>query len=78
MKAWLSGPFAQRAWQIVGSVNLRVKVLGMVLGMVLLLGLAVTFQVRAALGAELEEQLKEQGVSITRDLGARATDLILN
>jgi len=77
MKAWLSGPFAQRAWQIVGSVNLRVKVLGMVLGMVLLLGLAVTFQVRAALGAELEEQLKEQGVSITRDLGARATDLIL-
>lgn len=67
----------QHAWQFVGSVNLRVKVLGIVLGMVVLLGLAVTYQVRVALSEELEEQLKDQGVSITRDLAARATDLIL-
>lgn len=67
----------QNAWQFVGSVNLRVKVLGIVLGMVVLLGLAVTYQVRVALSEELEEQLKDQGVSITRDLAARATDLIL-
>lgn len=67
----------QYAWQFVGSVNLRVKVLGIVLGMVVLLGLAVTYQVRVALSEELEEQLKDQGVSITRDLAARATDLIL-
>lgn len=67
----------QRLWTIFGSVNIRAKVLGMVLGMVLLLGLTVTYQVRVTLADVLEEQLREQGISTTRDLAARATDLIL-
>jgi signal transduction histidine kinase len=67
----------QRFWSIAGAVNLRIKVLGIVLGLVLLLGLTVTLQVRAALTQSFDSKLQEQGVSVTRDLAARATDLIL-
>jgi len=74
-------PFAQycfqRFWAFAGAVSIRAKILGIVLGLVLLLGLGVTVQVRAILSQAMERQLEEQGSSVTHDLAARATDLIL-
>jgi sensor histidine kinase regulating citrate/malate metabolism len=67
----------QRFWSVAGAVNIRTKVLGIVLGLVLLLGFTVTLQVRSALTRSFDEQLQDRGVSVTRDLAARATDLIL-
>lgn len=67
----------QRLWMILGAVNIRVKILGIVLGLVFLLGFTVTVQVRQLLATSMYIQLEEQAVSITRDLAARATDPIL-
>ena len=64
-------------WSVAGAVSVRTKILGIVLGLVLLLGLGVTLQVRAALSQTLQAQLQEQAVSVTRDVAARATDMIL-
>ena len=66
-----------RFWAIAGAVNIRAKILGIVLGIVLLLGIGITLQVRTALSATLTTQLQEQSVSVTRDLAARTTDLVL-
>ncbi|OGO45682.1 MAG: ATPase [Chloroflexi bacterium RBG_16_63_12] len=66
-----------RAWAVAGGVSVRTKILGIVLGLVLLLGLGVTAQVRATLTRTMDAQLQEQAVSVSRDLAARATDLIL-
>lgn len=68
---------ANRLWDVAGAVSIRTKILGIVLGLVLLLGLGVTVQVRALLISTLQARLQEQSVSITRDVAARATDLIL-
>ena len=73
----LHAPLVQRIWVIAGSVSIRNKVLGITLGVVLLLGLGVTLQVRAVFRDRLKTQLQERGISITRDLAARSTDLIL-
>ncbi|MBI3242128.1 MAG: HAMP domain-containing protein, partial [Chloroflexi bacterium] len=74
-------PFLQhwfeRFWSVAGAVSVRTKILGIVLGLVLLLGLGVTAQVRATLLRAMDEQLQDQAISVTRDLAARATDLIL-
>ena len=64
-------------WAIAGAVHVRTKIMGIVLAMVLLLGLGITLQVRAALAETMTTQLQEQSVSVSRDLAARATDLIL-
>lgn len=77
MKRLMDTALFRRFWAIAGAVNIRTKVLGIVLGLVLLLGLTVTLQVRIALTRSFDTQLQEQGVSVTRDLAARATDLIL-
>ena len=77
MKNILRSRLFQWFWSIAGAVSLRIKVLGIVLGLVLLLGLTVTVQVRAALTKSFDARLQEQGVSVARDLAARATDLIL-
>ncbi len=66
-----------RFWAIAGKVSIRTKILGIVLGMVVLLGVTATLQVRAIFIRTLETRLEEQSISITRDLAARATDLIL-
>ncbi|MBI3763292.1 MAG: HAMP domain-containing protein [Chloroflexi bacterium] len=71
------GKLFDRFWALVGGVSVRTKILGIVLGLVLVLGLGVTVQVRAALTRTLTLQLLEQSASVTRDLAARATDLIL-
>lgn len=64
-------------WAVAGAVPVTLKIMGMVLGLVFLLGLGITFQVRATLVDTLDRQLQEQSVSVTRDLAARSTDLIL-
>lgn len=66
-----------RFWTVAGAVNVRIKILGIVLGLVILLGLVVTFQVRQLLSQAMYAQLSVQAIAITRDLAARATDLIL-
>jgi len=74
-------PWAEKAlqhlWTILGSVNIRVKILGIVLGLVFLLGFTVTAQVRQLLAQSMYMQLQKQAVSITRDLAARSVDPIL-
>lgn len=69
--------FFLRLWAIAGAVSVRTKILGIVLGLVLILWLGITLQVRSALSQSMNHNLQEQSVSITRDLAARATDLIL-
>src|SRR5512145_256797 len=70
-------PWFDRFWAIAGAVSIRTKIMGMVLGLVALLGITATLQVRAMFTQTLEARLEEQSVSITRDLAARSTDLIL-
>ncbi len=65
LRRWLLGP------------SVRVKMMGIVLGLVLLLGLGIVREVRSSMTAALIAQLDERGVSITRDISAHATDLIL-
>lgn len=67
----------RRFWAIAGAVSVRTKILGIVLGLVIILGIGVTLQVRLVLTRTLSEQLREQSVSIARDVAARSTDLIL-
>lgn len=64
-------------WDIAGSVNIRTKIMGIVLGGAILLSSVLTLQVHRSLTKVLEEEQRSQGVSIGRDLAARATDLIL-
>lgn len=64
-------------WSVAGAVSVRTKILGMALGLVLLLGLGVTLQVRATLAFVMAENLREQSVSIARDVAARSADPIL-
>jgi sensor histidine kinase regulating citrate/malate metabolism len=66
-----------RAWEIIGSVNVRVKIMGIVIGGTLLLSVALAIQIRASVTRLMEQQLENQGISIARDLAARATDDIL-
>ncbi|MDP3046812.1 MAG: GAF domain-containing protein [Chloroflexota bacterium] len=67
----------KRIWELIGSVSVRTKIMGIVLGLVALLGLGTTFWVRYTLEDALRNQLELRGISVTRDLAARATDLVL-
>lgn len=69
--------WAERLWSVVGAVGIRAKILGIVLGLVALMGVTATFEVRQILAGTLDTQLHERSVSVTRDLAARATDLVL-
>ncbi len=69
--------WGKRLWKIIGAVNIRIKIMGIVLGLVVLMGVTVTLQVRANLTRTLDQLLQEQSISIGRDLAARSTDLIL-
>lgn len=70
-------PMLQRFWDVAGAVSIRTKIMGIVLALVLLLGAGVTVQVRMALLRVLTQQLREQSVSLARDLAARSTDPLL-
>jgi signal transduction histidine kinase len=67
----------QKFWDVAGAVSIRTKIMGIVLALVLLLGAGVTVQVRMALLRVLTQQLREQSVSLARDLAARSTDPLL-
>ncbi len=67
----------RRSFELVTTVSVGFKVLGMATGIVLLLGLAVILQVRARLQAELSASLEARGIAIARDLAARSADPIL-
>lgn len=69
--------WAERLWACVGAVGIRAKILGIVLGLVALMGATATLEVRQILTQTLDAQLHERSVSVTRDLAARATDLVL-
>jgi len=69
--------FVSAFWRWAGAVSVRTKILGMILALVLLPGIIVTLQVRKGLNSAFTEQLREQSVSIARDVAARSTDLIL-
>lgn len=69
--------WGRRLWRVIGAVNVRIKIMGIVVGLVILMGVTVTLQVRANLIRALDELLQEQSISIGRDLAARSTDLIL-
>jgi len=77
MKKTFGQKLLWRAWEIIGAVNVRVKIMGIVIGGTLLLSAALALQMRASVTRLMETQVQEQGVSIGRDLSARATDLIL-
>lgn len=66
-----------RFWDLVGGVSVRTKIFGIVLGSTTLLSLVFTWQVHQTMRQTLELKTKEVGISIARDLAARATDLIL-
>jgi signal transduction histidine kinase len=61
--------FLNRLWQTLGSVSVRVKVLGIVLGMVTLLGFFVTIQMRQLWSRTLREALVQQGSALTERVG---------
>ncbi|HBA92817.1 MAG TPA: ATPase [Anaerolineaceae bacterium] len=66
-----------RFWEIAGAVSIRTKILGLALGLVLLVGIGNTLQTRMVLTRNMEAQLRDQSVSVARDLAARAVDPIL-
>ena len=66
-----------RVWDILSSVSIRTKILGIVLLMVIAPGSVVTFRVRITLIEVFRHQLQQQGVAIARDVAARSVDLVL-
>ena len=69
--------FFELVWAVAGSVSVRGKILGIIVGLVLLLGVGITLQVRLIVSQAFTAQLQEQGMSVTSDLAARSTDLVL-
>lgn len=69
--------FFDRFWAIAGSVSIRTKLLGLALGLVLLVGFGNILQARSVLSKNMEAQLRDQSVSVARDLAARSADPIL-
>jgi len=68
---------AEKLWNLVGSVGIRTKILGIVLALTIILGLGVTWQVRIMLRATLTSELEDRGASLISDLAARTADPIL-
>lgn len=69
--------WAGRFWTIAGSVSIRTKILGLAVGLVLLAGISNTLLTRQVLVQNMEAQLRDQSVSVARDLAARAAEPIL-
>ncbi len=66
-----------RLLALADSVSVRLKIMGIVVGLILLLGLGATFELCHRLASSLGQELDERAVSITRDLAARSSDLVL-
>src|SRR5512141_1740385 len=61
----------EKFWSIAGAVGVRTKIL------VVVLGIGVTLQVRGTLAYVMTNNLREQSISIARDVAARSADPIL-
>ncbi|MCB0112549.1 MAG: HAMP domain-containing protein [Caldilineaceae bacterium] len=70
-------PWSERFWKLLGGVNIRTKILGIVLALTLVLGVGVTFQVRSVMERVFIEELENRGRSVVSDLAARSVDPIL-
>jgi signal transduction histidine kinase len=66
-----------RLLTLLGSVNVRTKILGIVLVLTTVLGLGVTWQVRNVMQRVFMSELENRGVSVASDLAARTVDPIL-
>ena len=66
-----------RIWVIIGAVSVRVKIMGIVIIGTLMLSVTLALQMRVSVTRLMEQQLESRGISIARDLAARATDEIL-
>ena len=64
-------------WQVIGGVNLRIKVLGIALAMIGLLGLVLTWQMRVTTRQALTAELEQRGTSIASTLASESVDLIV-
>ena len=69
--------YAEQAKQLLSSVSVRTKILGIVLALTMLLGLGVTWQVRTLMNRVLIDELDSRGASVASDLAARSVDPIL-
>jgi len=67
----------RKSWGFFGGVSVRSKIFGLVLGSTLLLSLSFIYQVRVTLHDVMEQKFQEEGISVARNVAARATDLIL-
>ena len=56
VSAWLKQR-RERVWRLIGGVNLRVKIAGIILPMIALLGLGLAWQVRATMARVLTWEL---------------------
>src|SRR5665811_672853 len=72
-----SDQFAGPAKQLLGSVSVRTKILGIVLALTTVLGLGATWQVRTVMSRVLLDELDSRGSSVVSDLAARSVDPIL-
>ncbi len=59
------------------GVSVQTKIMGIVVGLILLLGLGATYELRSHLAAVLGSEMDQRAISITRDLAARSSDLVL-
>lgn len=66
-----------RLWRLFGGVSVRAKIIGIVLGSILLLSTFFVYEIVTVLPRVLEAYAFDHGVSIARDVAARATDPIL-
>ncbi|WP_322792739.1 HAMP domain-containing protein [Bellilinea sp.] len=64
-------------WAFAGAVSIRTKILGLAVGLVLLAGVSNTLLTRRVLIENMQAQLRDQSVSVARDLAARAAEPIL-
>ncbi|NIA25437.1 MAG: HAMP domain-containing protein [Gammaproteobacteria bacterium] len=69
--------YAEPAMQLLGSVSVRTKILGIVLALTTVLGLGVTWQVRTVMSQVLLDELDSRGASVVSDLAGRSVDPIL-
>ena len=70
-------PVVRQIWRILGSVDIRTKILGIVLLVTIGLGLAITWQVRTVMKTVFASELENRGLSVASDLAARSVEPIL-
>lgn len=77
MKALGKSRLLRRAWQLAGSVSVRVKVLGIVVGVIVLLGMFVILQMRTVMTAALLHDFYHQASSVAESIAVDVTETLL-